>query len=120
MLFKPHHIEKIRDGRKTATRRTWDSPQVKPGNRYMATTAFAASAEKCDTWIKVFDVYEQPLGEMTDEDAKAEGAETVDLFKATWEDIVHAWDPEEDVYVVEFEYVGEEKYPEEIVDALEW
>ena len=36
MLFKPDHIEQIRSGEKTVTRRDWESPQATVGGVYIA------------------------------------------------------------------------------------
>jgi hypothetical protein len=109
MLFKPYHIEQIRSLQKTATRREWDRRQVKPGNIYIAATEMFTSDEEANCYIKVDDVYQQPLGEMTDEDAQKEGVyETLEEFKEGYEKVYGegSWDPEKVVYVVEFEYWG--------------
>ncbi len=121
MLFKPFHIEKIREGTKTATRRTWDRAKVKVGNRYPAKTEMFESNDEADCWIEVTDVYQEKLGDLTYEDAQKEGGYTPTQFRDSWRDIVGEWEPDMMVYVVEFEYVGTEQYPEyETQDALEW
>ncbi len=40
---------------------------------------------------------------MTEEDAKKEGGYSLKEFKEVWRDINGAWDPELEVWVVEFE-----------------
>lgn len=127
MLFKPEHIAAIRTGAKTATRRNWDENYGRPNpGAHMATTEMLVSHENCGCYIVVTDVYQQPLGEMTEEDAHKEGDYSLEEFREVWEKINGdgSWDPELVVDVVEFEYGGrskeaaEEKAREmEVVDA---
>lgn len=110
-MFQDHHIEQIRTGEKTATRRDWKRSQVKEGGVYMATPiemGLFAGHDDCDCYIRVGSVYEQPLGEMIEEDAKKEGGYTLEEFEQAWREIngEDSWDPEKEVTVVEFEYVG--------------
>lgn len=115
MLFKPYHIDQIRDGEKTVTRREWERRQVKPGGVYIAATEMFVSDDEADCYVRVTDVYEQPLGDMDDEDARREGDyETLEDFRDGYERVYGegSWDPEKVVWVVEFEYVGRSR-PEE-------
>lgn len=113
LLFKPPHIPLIRDGKKTATRRDWaeNYPRPKPGSIRMAVTEMFTSDEECDCYIRVTDVYEEPLGELDQEDARKEGGYGIDDFREAWEQIngEGSWDPDMVVDVVEFEYVGRER-----------
>lgn len=120
MLFKDYHIPMIRSGSKTVTRREWDGRQAVPGNVYQATSpAMNPDAppifighDDCDCYIRATDVYEQPLGEMTDADARAEGDyDDLDGFRQGYERVYGegSWDPEKVVWVVGFEYVGESR-----------
>lgn len=109
VLAKPYHIPQIRAGSKTVTRREWERRQVIPGNVYMVTTELFVSHEEADCYIRVLDVYREPLGEMTDADARKEGDyETVEEFREGYERVYGpgSWDPQKVVWVVEFEYVG--------------
>jgi hypothetical protein len=113
MIFQDHHREQIRSGEKTMTRRGWDENQVTHGKTYRATRGgnveqgmFVPRAE-CDCFIRVTDVYEQLLGEMTEEDAAREGGYTLAEFREQWTEINDVWDPELLVWVVEFEYAGD-------------
>lgn len=113
MLFKDYHIEQIRDGEKTVTRREWSDDYNPPveGGVYRATTNLFVPHEECDCYIRVLDVYDQSLGEMTDEDAREEGDyESVGEFRTGYERVYGegTWDPEKVVTVVEFEYAGRE------------
>lgn len=109
MLFQPEHIEQIRAGEKTVTRRDWAHRQAVPGNVYMASTEMFQSDDEADCYISVENVYRQPLGEMDEQDADAEGGYTLAEFRDVWREINGEWKPEKVVYVVEFEYVGRER-----------
>jgi hypothetical protein len=109
MLFKPRHIDAIRQGVKTATRRDWADGYARPNpGVHMATTEMFATDEACDCYIIVERVYRQPLGEMTEEDGRKEGGYGLADFREAWEQIngPGAWDPEMVVDVVEFTYGG--------------
>lgn len=109
MLFKPYHIDQIRSGSKTVTRREWKRRQAVAGNVYIATTEMFTPDEEADCYIRATDVFDQPLGEMTDADARREGEYgSLEEFKQGYEKVYGAgsWDPEKTVTVVEFEYVG--------------
>lgn len=103
MLFQEEHIKQIISGKKTATRRRWDKKQVIKGNSYRACTSLFTPRDESPAYIVVEDVYQQPLKDMTEADAKKEGDYTLSEFKSIWEEINDEWDPEEEVWVVEFE-----------------
>jgi hypothetical protein len=112
MLFKDYHIPMIRSGSKTVTRREWAENYAGPnvGSVIAATTELFVPKEESDCFIEITDRYRQPLGDMADEDAQAEGdyddlEEFVDAYEAVYGD--GAWDPEKVVDVVGFRYVGE-------------
>lgn len=114
MLFKEYHIPMIRSGSKTVTRREWadNYPGVNPGTVTAAKTEMLKPDSECDCFIRVLDVYEQPLGDMTDADAQAEGDyATLEEFINGYELVYGqgAWDDDKVVNVVEFEYVGESR-----------
>ena len=116
MLFKERHIPLIRSGTKTATRRDWGEGYNRPtkGSVHMAQTEFFESDAECDCYIRICEVYQEPLGEMDHADAEKEGGYTLEDFRRAWEVIngEGSFDPEQVVDVVEFEYVGQER-PEE-------
>lgn len=115
MIFQQHHREQIRTGEKTQTRRIWESNQVTVGKTYRATLGgnveqgMFTSREECDCFIRVTDVEEEPLGEMTEADAEAEGGYTLEEYREKWEAIngEGSWDPDQAVWVVDFEYAGD-------------
>ena len=122
MLFKEYHIPHIRAGEKTVTRREWSENYAGPsvGTVVAATTELFVPDEDADCYIRITDRYRQPLGEMTDADARKEG-NYVDLaaFRAGYERVYgeDAWDPEKVVDVVAFEYVGRERPGEQAAVA---
>lgn len=109
MLFKKEHIEMIKKGKKTVTRRIWKRNMVKRGNVYMANTEMFVKREDCTCFIKVTDVFHQPLWHMRDIDAEHEGYDNMREFREVWEEIngEGSWDPKQTVTVVEFEYAGD-------------
>lgn len=113
MLFKPRHIELIREGVKTATRRDWKDQYARPneGSIVMAVPEMFATDDECDCYIRVESIYQQPLGEMTQADAVKEGGYTLRGFRDEWEQIngADSWSDDLVVDVVEFEYVGRER-----------
>lgn len=109
MLFKPHHIDMIRQGTKTATRRRWKTTHAVAGRIHPVQVKMYQPKSECPK-IKILKVYKQPLGEMTEEDAMKEGGYTLKGFEEIWRDISGVpLDPLEVVYVVEFEHVKEVK-----------
>ncbi|EMA08792.1 MULTISPECIES: ASCH domain-containing protein [Haloarcula] len=111
LLFKPRHIAAIRDGTKTATRRDWadNYPRPSEGDIRMAVTEMFTSDEACDCYLRITNLYQEPLGEMSHEDARKEGGYDMAEFRKAWTQINGDWDPELVVDVVEFEYVGRER-----------
>lgn len=108
MLFQDEHIAAIREGVKTVTRRDWADGYNRPTpGVHMATTSLFETDEECDCYIVVLDVYREPLGEMTEEDYRAEGGYGREDFEQAWREINgEPLDPEKVVDVVEFEYGG--------------
>lgn len=103
MLFKRQHIEPIRSGRKTQTRRLSLRVAVNPGNDFTATTARNKAGQfarcRCKrTWL-------ESLGSITDADAWAEGyADRLDYLRA-FDEINGPTPRDQGVRVYEFEYL---------------
>jgi len=108
MLFQPEHIEAIRAGDKTETRRDWAEGYHRPeaGDIRMATTQMFQSDDECDCYIRVTDHYREPLGELNAAAADAEGGYTVAEFEELWAEMHGSWEPEMTADVIEFEYIG--------------
>ena len=105
-LFKRRHIRMIRQGRKTQTRRT-HKRTWKVGRIYAVR----------DNWfgkpldhIKIIRKFRQKLGEISPEDVKKEGFNSLEDFRRAWEEIngKGSWNPEQIVMVYEFKYVKRE------------
>jgi len=76
---------------------------VKPGGTYrLKIELFESLPDK----IRVNSLYQQPLGEMTQQDALKEGYTILRDFRLEWEDLYGRWDPQQTVWVVEFTYIG--------------
>lgn len=101
LLFKPYHVVPILNGSKVATRRVWKRRRVceqsfqKAKLKMMSKEFFAL--------LYVHEVFQQPLGEMTEFDAQEEGGYTLAQFKTIWEEINGPWDDSLVVWVVKFE-----------------
>jgi len=114
MLFKDYHIPMIRSGSKTVTRREWSEDYHPPneGSVVAATTDLFTRDEDADCYIRIRSIYDQPLGDMSDEDAQSEGDyESMSEFREGYEKVYGdgAWNPDKVVTVVEFDYVGCER-----------
>lgn len=97
MIFKPELAHKILAGQKTQTRRLVQDPRPatrKNGTAYL-TTPFRPRVEQdlaiqkgrgkeAIGRITVTDVRREPVGEITHDDAQAEGFRNVEAFKAYW------------------------------------
>ena len=102
MLFKPEHISMIKTGSKTATRRLWKKPHVKPGGVYPVQVRMFQPKADC-SFIRVNAVYQQRMGDMTEKDAQKEGGYTLKEFKEVFETVTKTvWDDNLVVWVVEF------------------
>ncbi|MEV9640078.1 ASCH domain-containing protein [Mammaliicoccus sciuri] len=88
----PEDVQKVLDGKKWATRR--NGVYAYPGE-IMTLEGKEYSIDK---------LYEQTLGELTDEDAKSEGHETVEDYKQTMLSIHEKmpWLPQMKVWVHEY------------------
>ena len=59
--------------------------------------------------IRVNRLYEQRLGDMTDEDASKEGAASLEEFRREWALLYGAWDDQATVWVVEFDCLAPDR-----------
>jgi hypothetical protein len=112
MIFTDHHLELLECGEKTQTRRQKPIEDI----RYTVGTVYRATEggsdmftpiEECDLFVRVTEMYEQSLGEITESDCTAEGNYTKDQFRRKWEQINGEWDPSETVTVLCIEPVLE-------------
>jgi len=100
LLFDKRFYDAIRQGHVTLTYRNWDKSRVNPGKRYRA-------GQLGD--IVVEEVSQVPLAEVTQEEARAAGASSLE----EWRDRYLARNPKADLehgltYRVRFRYLGNE------------
>lgn len=102
-LFKRRHIHKIHEGQKTQTRRT-HKRTWKLSKTYSIRASYFGKPEGN---IKIIKKFKQKLGEISSEDVKKEGFNSLEEFRKAWEEIngKGSWDPEQIVTVYEFELV---------------
>jgi len=97
-LFKRKHIKKILEGKKTQTRRihkhTW-----KVGKVYSIRDRWFS---KPQGHILIIRKFRQRLEDISLEDVKKEGYNSLREFRRVWEEIHGSWDPEQVVTVYEF------------------
>ena len=96
LLFKRQFISKIREGKKTQTRRL-KQPRLKIDKTYQLRENYQSVLPDK---IHVIDIFQQYMGEITPEDVKKEE------FIKTWTDIYGYYDPHEFIWVIEFQYIG--------------
>ena len=100
MIFKPDHVTLIQAGQKTQTRRLGKCRWV-VGHVYRITLGWYDKIPQC--YIRVLDVHQDRLGNITEAEARREGYHSVESYRSAWERIYKAkWDPELLVWVVTF------------------
>jgi len=107
-LFKPEHVKKILRGEKTQTRRvhlhTWIIGKV-----YPIKTHWLCKREEAPGKIIILRKFRQKLGEISPEDVKKEGYNSLEEFRREWEKLHGEWNPEQVVWVYEFKLVENAK-----------
>jgi ParB family chromosome partitioning protein len=98
--FSRMHAEEITKGIKTQTARKSKDPRLQKGTVVRAQVTHYAD-------IEITNVSRKKLGDFTEEDAKREGGYTLEEFKKVWENLYGTWNPEEYVYVIQFEFLRE-------------
>jgi N4-acetylcytidine amidohydrolase len=102
-LFKSHLAEKVRAGRKTQSRRI-SKVRYREGSVQPVQENYKPG--KAKDHIKINRRYEQKLGDVTEEQAIAEGFNNLEEFKAEWCAITKKpWNPEQIVTAYEFELI---------------
>lgn len=109
--IKKYHIEKILRGEKTMTRRLHTRP-YRVGHTYRIQRDWY---HWTDIYIRITRRFRQRLGNISPEDIRKEGYRTLAEFKGAWIEINDEWDPDQLVWVYEFEkasQTGEETLKE--------
>ncbi len=86
----------VYSGRKTATRRV-ERHGAEAGMKMRAVFRDYSIVD-----LHITSVYNQRLGDMSEDDAKREGCESLDAFKKAWIEHHRGWDPEQSVWVIEW------------------
>ena len=71
ILFRKEHIEPILAGTKTQTRRAWEKPRARVGTVHLAKTRMLST--EYFARLEILAVYQERLGDISEEDAIAEG-----------------------------------------------
>ena len=99
MLFREKHIKKILRGEKTMTRRIHKRP-YRVGLKYRIQRSWY---DWTDIQILITRRFRQRLGDISPEDIRKEGYQTLEEFREAWIEINGEWDPDLMVWAYEFE-----------------
>lgn len=105
MLFRPNHIDLIKQRIKRESRRAWKGkPKVKVGRFYPIMRDYRHKHNPDDGYILIEKLWRQRLGDMSEQEAQAEGGYTLAEYKEVWIDINGSWNSDEVVWVVDFDF----------------
>jgi len=113
MLFKPYLIDLILAGQKTQTRRAGEVQRYKVGHVYRCCTNYYS---KGGPRIRIAKAWRQKIGDVSAEEARAEGFRDRQDFYLAWAAINGGYDPHErafrastneEVWAYEFELAGD-------------
>lgn len=100
-MFRKQLITKIREGQKTQTRRL-KKPNLTLGKTYhLRKNYHSVLPDK----IKIIDIFQQNLGDISVVDIQKEGFNTQQEFIEAWKDIYGIYRPDDYIWVVEFQYI---------------
>ena len=108
ILFKPQHVEPILAGTKTQTRRIWKKPRAKVGSIHLAKIRMLS--KEFFAKLQITAVYTERLGDISTEDAIAEGYPNKNSYLIAFANINHQSVNDENflnqiLHVVKFELV---------------
>ena len=109
LLFKPIHVPLILSGEKDQTRRKWKKARAKVGAIHLAKIKMLS--REYFARLEILAVYEERLGDISEEDARAEGYPTQYDYLVAFQKINHISDDDFSdvlkmmVYVVHFTVV---------------
>jgi len=102
LLFRRHHIRKILQGEKTQTRRLSSKRVYQVGKIYRIKRDWFHYS---DIEILITRRWRERLGDISTEDVRKEGYETLEDFKKAWIEIHGYWNPDDIVWVYEFKVI---------------
>ena len=105
MIFTRENIELIREGKKTETRRIWKKPHVRVGKVYQCRTSRFAKTPADSPFIKITGMKKERLRDITLEAVQREGINDLSTFMGLWINLHGFWNPNQEVYVIDFEVV---------------
>jgi len=100
LLFRPEDVRLVLYGSKTSTIRPLRKTRMRAGMVYDAKINIVS--DRPFARLLVTDIYRKRLGQLTEEDAAADGARSLEEFRKGWEARAGGWDPSEIVRVIEF------------------
>ena len=107
ILFKSESKEKILAGKKSQTRKLWGRPRAKEGAEHLLYLRPPMTGERPFARALITRVWRQRLGEMGEEEARAEGHASVQSFLDAFQEIngrkIKGDVREVQVYAVEFQ-----------------
>ena len=87
LLFKPIHVPLILSGEKVQTRRSWKKARAKVGAIHLAKIKMLS--KEYFARLLILAVYEERLGDISEEDARAEGYQTKYAYLVAFQEINH-------------------------------
>ena len=105
LVFKEDNLLKILEGRKTQTRRT-SRNELRIGKVYPIRCRYFERAKDKALITRKF---KQRLGDISLEDARKEGFDSLEEFQACWTRIHGSWNPDIIVTVYEFKLARPER-----------
>jgi len=104
LTMSPDHAQWIVDGRKTQTARASYRLDVRPG---MVIPITVIDRRPNALRIRVVECRRCQLGDLTEEDARAEGCASLAAYRESWERFTRqTWDSRTRIVVVRFQYVA--------------
>ena len=100
LVFAPEEVRLIQYGAKTLAIRPLRRTGMRVGSVYDARLRVASDTSFAQ--LLITDIYRKRLGELTEEEARADGAGSLEDFRRRWEATYHRWNPFEPVRVIEF------------------
>lgn len=101
-MFKRNILKKVLEGKKTVTRRPVERKRGRRIYEIGEKVGITNRYKKPDNFIVITRKSRQVLGDMTEEDARKEGFESLEEFQKAWKRIYGEYNPKQVVWVYEF------------------